>query len=365
MSERSITRRNFWGGFWGGILGILAVGWIHAIALPLGCLVGVVAGFWYQEIGQITYQCFREYLLRLLVARRRVTRKLHGTKASIYRGFRGAWIATSRGACIGTRSTIEYCLSKLHILINWLNRSYDQDLVARRCAVILFGGINIGISLFAIVYTVHGRDGISSVASLLWLAFGFFMAFMPAAIVFYDRPHDVRHDELRAQGYDRYVRHGWWFCFGYDMLAMLRAEVAGVLSLLFAVIFWMAATTFVLVPVVATMLTLHGIYKIALRRQHWVCLVVTLLVTAASACIGHAYLHNNTFWLVALVCGCLSGTVASVAHQYLVAFFKQHRRMRVLANMWFALVIKPVGQHLCRWQGTCLSLIDQSLVIEA
>jgi hypothetical protein len=50
MTNRSYTSRNLLGGFFGGILGILAFALIHPSLLPAGCLLGVVIGFWYQEI---------------------------------------------------------------------------------------------------------------------------------------------------------------------------------------------------------------------------------------------------------------------------------------------------------------------------
>ena len=48
-------KRNFLGGFVGGILGILACAFIHPATLPFGCLLGVVSGFWYREIWEKAY----------------------------------------------------------------------------------------------------------------------------------------------------------------------------------------------------------------------------------------------------------------------------------------------------------------------
>ena len=46
-SERS---RNLLGAFLGGLVGILAFGYLTPWVLPLGVLVGVVTGYWYGEI---------------------------------------------------------------------------------------------------------------------------------------------------------------------------------------------------------------------------------------------------------------------------------------------------------------------------
>ena len=50
MKERSVTQRNLVGAFLGGFAGILATGYIHPALLPGGCLLGVIIGWWYQEI---------------------------------------------------------------------------------------------------------------------------------------------------------------------------------------------------------------------------------------------------------------------------------------------------------------------------
>src|ERR1043166_7801498 len=53
QTARSTTKRNFWGGFWGGVLGILATAKLGILALMGGCLVGVLLGFYYQELWQV------------------------------------------------------------------------------------------------------------------------------------------------------------------------------------------------------------------------------------------------------------------------------------------------------------------------
>ena len=52
-TTRSLSSRNFWGGLLGGLLGLAAFVKIHAAAIPVGCLLGVVVGFWYQEISAV------------------------------------------------------------------------------------------------------------------------------------------------------------------------------------------------------------------------------------------------------------------------------------------------------------------------
>lgn len=73
MTERTVSRRNLVGGFWGGILGILALGYLHPIALPFGCFFGVVVGWWYQEIWQSTVDSFHCGIVRTQHAWNRFT----------------------------------------------------------------------------------------------------------------------------------------------------------------------------------------------------------------------------------------------------------------------------------------------------
>lgn len=47
----NITRRNLLGGFLGGLFGILMFGYFHWGGLPLGCLLGVIIGWYHYELG--------------------------------------------------------------------------------------------------------------------------------------------------------------------------------------------------------------------------------------------------------------------------------------------------------------------------
>ena len=59
MKERTVSRRNLLGAFLGGVLGILAFGFLNAILLPVGVFAGVIGGWWYQEIWASTDHGFR------------------------------------------------------------------------------------------------------------------------------------------------------------------------------------------------------------------------------------------------------------------------------------------------------------------
>lgn len=298
---RSVTSRNFWGGFWGGVFGILATAKFGAVALLAGCFLGVMLGFYYQELWNI---------------------------------IKVSWSTTVSGFAPIT------ALRELRLnLFKWWGalHPYDRALWIRHAAVwtavVLYIGMITGV-IYVLANRINDEIGICPILcfSSLFLIIGGVMireADIPSELEAKKSTRDLCYYFKIQELYS----HGSFSFFARET-AIAFAAILGVPALLAAIV-----SVFGLVLVGAAIylsglfayLVMRGIYHLATQPDHWTCMTVTVTITGIVAAMAHAYLHGVALGLIALTAGLLSGFVALKTSPVLNLWFEDRPR---LANVF-------------------------------
>lgn len=83
---------------------------------------------------------------------------------------------------------------------------------------------------------------------------------------------------------------------------------------------------------------MRGAYHLAMKPDHWSCLMVTLVTTGLIAWAGHSYFEGLALAFTALIAGLLSGFGPVQAHPVLHRVFERRPRLA----RFFA---RHFGQH--------------------
>jgi hypothetical protein len=311
--DRSITTRNFWGGFWGGVLGILATAKFGILALMGGCLVGVMLGFYYQELGRLAVSSWNAAWLKLLGPQ---------TQPS----FAEQWAA-------------------LH--------PFDRAQQIKKTAMLAAGVLLVGIEILFLSWLFpHAKD-----SELLFFIFLLTLGSVAIGSVarFAREPDERSWDADNVRYYfrvqDLYGRLGGLKFFGREVVigfasflffpALLGGLMAGVAGLLaFMVFAWPAALALGGIAFLGLFAFgfMRGAYHLAMKPDHWSCLMVTIVTTGLIAWAGHSYLEGVALAFTALIAGLLSGFGAVQVHSVLHRVFERRPRLA----RFFA---RRFGQH--------------------
>lgn len=305
MNTRSISRRHFFGGFWGGVLGILASHFLAPVMLPFGCFAGVVLGFWYQELGTVIVNEWRKYL-------------------------------------IARRDVVVVVQPAMHPI----DMANSIKALGITCGAIVF---SIG-ALCALL--MSGLRGETFFGALL---FGFMSCAIGWTFIYQEMSFDEdQTDRYHLAGYykllELYTNRGGIYVFAREFVLALLAPFSvgtalvigfgvGCFGLVYAVApIWVVVSLF--------LVTTRQIYKIAIGPGHWLCVGVTIVVTGVTAYLMNDSMPDTSVWLTALVAGMLSGSVSVYAHRGLSWILdKTPRATRFMA--------KTVGQHWSDIRDVC------------
>ncbi|MBI4098919.1 hypothetical protein HY442_00130 [Candidatus Parcubacteria bacterium] len=330
---RSATSRNYWGGFLGGVLGILAFAWLPPL-LPLGCFLGVVSGFWYQEIYVNACSTYETGL-----------RWLQGRCPLIA----AAFIAGVLRAAGVARGAVELACASTKLLRRivvtagrWLACVAQQSLVCM-----------LGVPAWLRTHPMNQAYMLRGVAALVFTVWSFYWLTWLAPIP--RQPHGLQGflefclwgglvaalslfcactiDGGPASFYrtwERYARRGA-ICFWLSEIVMLvRLQLVGTIVVAVAMtVMFSVIPGLVLIFLFAVSICVgRGIYQVAQRPDHWPCFAVTLLVTTVAALVTRPYLAGVALWLVALTTGCVAGAASEATRRLLSAFLFRWPQVR-------------------------------------
>ncbi|MBI2624134.1 hypothetical protein HYW67_01410 [Candidatus Parcubacteria bacterium] len=328
---RSISRRNYWGGFWGGVLGIFAFSW-HAALLPVGCFVGVVAGFWYQEIGRAVAESLKTVQRQLGDVRFRGVAYL-ARAARTASALTGWILAVVKFACRVASLVCAFArIVRRHVptygrVVQWLsrhpmNRAYALFAVA--AAIWAMPGVFYALRVERWIRALPG-DTQGLILVFVGVVFGY-----PLTILLTLSPWWLGDPVERAacfyRWWARYAAYGNAKFLLYQFVLLVRNHLA-------VVVFWMVTIAGIVSAVVGLVgfmvfLTLvgllRGVYRVTKDGGHWLCFGVTLIVTGAAAWLTNPHLHGVGLWLVALITGCASGVAAEGARRIAASVFERH-----------------------------------------
>jgi hypothetical protein len=308
MTNRSVTRRNFWGGFWGGVVGVFATANVGVYSLVLGCLVGVVSGFYYQEIWQIAKESWQ---------------KQTAVPAEPTRTMRQWW-------------NDQHPYERALMLKN----------LTRSIAMLLpFAALQVAM--------LHSFKHAPTRVDFGILAFGMLMA---TGVSFMYHDAGVREPEkgwtaedMRAYFglQERYLKGSAQF-FVWELaksLSVLILAVAGLVALVNAEMYFVLGVLSLVglvgaVPTAwfAVVSIVRGVYQLAMRSDHWVCLIVTTTVTAGVVILAKDALQGPTLGLTALTAGIASGAGSVQAHRMLRQWCESDPRIMTFFRL-------PVREH--------------------
>jgi len=331
MKSRSITSRNLLGGFLGGTLGILAF-WLINWLLPIGCLGGVVLGFWYQEIWVALAKDFRKTQVRwnhfrdntLLVPRFQLKINLSGFKEELMTGgaffiyYAIRWsIAAIRGGIAAARF--------IKVAVKWpFKERLNGVILLNFTAMVIF--CCLIIYLAALQFMMWGYnstdDGVSFIiVTCFGLAFPILGTVLPTLI------NDETHQTITLpRDLAIYDRFGLMGLLTSKLIALIKSFglfiAFEILALLYLAIGAVTVSFFMAAPVAVAMLSLRVLWKFATSKNHWVCFFTTLAVTLTSALLTRQYLQGAGLWIIALATGCFAGVLSEGARRLVASILK-------------------------------------------
>ncbi|MDP3727791.1 MAG: hypothetical protein Q8R35_04130, partial [bacterium] len=348
---RSMTSRNLWGGFFGGVLGILAFAWYPKL-LPVGCFFGVIIGFWYGELAVGTLA------------------RLRTSSAMARRAFAfavAAAVAVSRyvGIVPRTLSTIPPAARRCRMALSahaaaiaanaaaaarWLRaHPMNRAIIAGCLAATAFIAANVAW-LLPLSGSAFARDAGTDKLFDQWLFSFVMVGWLLAIVVPVWRLVLVRDgtDNMLADMAAYYRRYAFYASYG--PLPFFCREVGILIGL--AVLFWAAAGLLIaaVVALVAAMILIFlyavivgggaAVVRLSLfRRDHWPCFLMTLSVTAISAWLTRAYLDGAMLWVVAVATGSAAGTITEWLRRAAGALISRSPSLEVF--LW-----QPFGDRL-------------------
>lgn len=337
MRKRSISEKNFVGAFLGGMLGILSCAYIHPVMMVISCFIGVLVGFWYQEIGQIIKTSWRdaskwfwrEYNKALNAGKARL-KKITGSADAVIE--KGDWLYRL------VTKIFFWSLTRPTAIKRWLKKHPANKIyLARAAAITLWSVLNVFVVFITFSRLVHHAmpgDGAWVIALLFLLTVS-----VTSPILLYTE-RGGSNPLLRMRYFYRdietYNKFGGFYFFIrewthiHKMQFLLSTFGAG------AVIYVILAGTLFLgifiMPFAAFIGIVKGIYRLAIRPNHWLCLGMTIAVTAICAILSYKHFSSHAMiWSTALMSGVLSGVATEFAQKLVARFFQAYRPAYSLA----------------------------------
>lgn len=355
---RSVSKRNFLGGFLGGFMGILTFGYLHPAFLPLGVLLGVVVGWWYEDILDTIVKSFQKgvrtgsacygFFSQATVSSIPALRNFY----SCFRLNKVGRIFVVLFASVGT--VFIWLLYRPIAFINWLrahpmNRAY----LVRVAAFLIFLAIGAAcISQMGIWFLPEAiRRGVDWqgarvpfqpdwVEYLLscFLVFCFFVI-VPAllySVDFLTEEEDLTDMKIFYQTVEYYNKRGALAFFLQELFGLVQCQINFITWLIAGALYFTGTGilifSFVVVPLSSFIYSIKGIYQIVTRSGHWLCLGVTMTATIVLAWLFAPYFDNRyILWNVAFITGVASGAITELIRRSLVWFFTETDRGVVYA----------------------------------
>jgi hypothetical protein len=364
MKNRSVSQRNFVGAFLGGVLGILACGYLHPAVLPFGCFLGVIIGWWYQEIWQSVTDSVNHAVARVehtwnqfTIFVLTPTWKLKNIKIDI-----------KIKPCLKVLHSIIFPLIWLLLrpiaIIKWLMKHQVNRLyITRTLAVFTHSTINALWVVPLVIYNFKAIELYESSESLIPVLHCMSMIFVPLftmilpLVALLNETDEETLKKMRRfyLNWERYVEKGSFRFYAKELSRFFLYEIS-ICSLFIGGAAWFTVigavfVLIVVVPISAGIGLVKGIYKVSVKAGHWLCFGTTVTVTAFVAWTMHPYLNDvRILWFTALFAGLLSAALTEALRRSLVWSFSINERARLIALTRLYVQLTPSGRKF--WQIT-------------
>lgn len=337
--------RNLLGALLGGTFGILVCGYWEPMAFPAGVLLGVVIGWWAEDIATAFVQSYHvactfwqrlkawlvpngvwplrgNFLERLSAFIRLTAGRVRAMIARAYEYvlLRLGWIAT----------VVQMVLRVPRRFVDWVVHPASQAILISISVIVVGAALNaLAIGMFWPWPETHMVGGLKT--PLTEVPFEFSDIAISTGIAtllltmcgFSDYMRkEMEDNSVRAfySRWEQYSQHSAPSYFVRELVRFFRSEAVTLLFIVATFLYWLtlggALLVFVVVPVMMFVTFMVSLYKIAQRSAHWWCFGITLVVTAISALIFYDSFNNQmVLWTVALGTGIVSGVVSEGLRQ--------------------------------------------------
>ena len=337
MKTRSITSRNVMGGFLGGMIGILAFSW-SSFLMPVGCFIGVLFGYWFQEIIDLII----DFPKRIFRRFHRMPEWFSGvsnefikdiTKTTSWLSELPAWLFYK--AILWFRVL---CVNPVVWFFGWLLRAWKflTDSHPINTAYILQGiavSIVTAICFIGAVWFWYAAD-MQHIDNNSFMVLPFMTVVLSSImvpvlllckVVYVDTDDISLKMHHFYKTYDRIARLGKTIffirellvCTGYAVYILLVTfgSMFAIVMLLVAVILFMGC--------IVILGFFRALYVVAHYEGHWLCFGVTLITTTSMALSIQDFLSGAMLWIVALATGCLSGVCSEIVRRGIGWFYRR------------------------------------------
>jgi hypothetical protein len=338
---RSVTARNFVGGFLGGVIGILASWFISPLALPPGVLLGVLIGWYHADIAEIFRKADQQaktaasglvgavdYVVEIFA-------RFAGIPPKIARVLH--WISAQ--AIVGGIVAIITAPARF---LRWLAEDPMNRAALVSIASFLLFSFGVPVLMWHILpspqvgtWLKMGGDKFALVLlSMLAATFGAFISTI--CLEELEGGSDLGKLRMFYRQWEIVSRYGTLGLFLYQLAMDVRYTTSSLLYIVIAGGWFMggAALGFIAsYPLIAMIGIAQGLWQLANRTGHLLCLGVTLAVTCLSWLLYHErFADPLVMGIVSLATGIISGVVIELVRRVLLLFYTNTRLGRVLAN---------------------------------
>lgn len=240
--------------------------------------------------------------------------------------------------------------------IEWLNaHAMNRTYAVRALAISILVILHLLIDYCGLYYVI-GSNQDSAIRSFIMIATPLLTCIEGAVLMLYFKKDSVRGKMGQYYtSYARYVEKGPFYFLLHDLKGAFLLEVkfvgmfcgyvvAGACSM--AV--WLSV---IALPFVAIALSLKGLYRIATRKNHWICLGVTTIVTIVVAFKASPYVGSNgvAMCATALSAGGAAVVCTDLTRSLLFQMFRKVRFMRAIAVVPISESLKPTYRIIDWW----------------
>ena len=344
MKNRTLTSRNVLGGFCGGFLAFS----IFHLLLPIGCLLGVVIGFWYQEIWREIknesrkayvswYNFYNEAVIapkdRFKEYLKQLKTKWSGEGDEIISDFL-FWIARIIIATL----RLTWKMARLTVIaLRWpFKHPMNGVYLSTVAALICFLGL-IGTFVFPLCYSwMLSGSGMNDGSWIIFMLFAFVLPLCTPVAASIVVAFNLQNMRSFYKDWQRYNRFCLLWHMTYKFLQISKVFTLMVLweclGLTYIVLGLVAVLGFMAVPISIAKTTLRVLWRFANMTNHWLCFIMTLVVTISSALLTQGYLHGAGLWIVAMGTGCMAGLASEAARRFVHTVLSMRPTVMTFAN---------------------------------
>jgi hypothetical protein len=305
-------------------MGIMSGAVIHPIAIPMGCIIGALVGFWFNEIKSAVRGNLQKVasVLKTDIDFGFALSRAQSFGVGVHRWTRYHKLTWMRDVRKATKLGY-WCISVLGWLIlspfRLINLCFSHPVMVAR-TIRALSIVCTTVLVLLVSYSVcPDMDEIGRYMLVLTCSgLATMLSFFAAEVLMCD--DESSRLSFFFFNWSRYSRQGPVLQVVKSVAQHLLAMVT-IVGLLLAMVFVLCGGFVSLVLFIFVTLLMNALWIASSRHEHLLCVTVTLIVTVISAIVCNTYMHGIGLWLVALTTGVLSGLLTEALRRVVVFSF--------------------------------------------